>query len=247
MIAPPANSCSLPSASTAQPAKQSKKILSRFHILLLLETILAAAAATGLIILFSNSASADVSSFLIPAVLILAAIVPTAIRKHTLKQIGLNINQIRLSIRLLFWTSLLIFPTLFIAAWLLKTFGINLPLQQNPLLQNNWTYWIFYQFLFVALTEEIFFRGYLQSNIFTLAENLLNSRRKIPGYTAVFISALLFAAAHVAIRAQISAILTFFPGLVLGWLFLRTKSLVAPILFHGLANTCYALLCINLV
>jgi len=36
--------------------------------------------------------------------------------------------------------------------------------------------------------------------------------------------------------------MTFLPGRVLGWLFIRTKSLLAPVLFHGLANTCYCLM-----
>ncbi|MCK4292599.1 MAG: CPBP family intramembrane metalloprotease [Planctomycetes bacterium] len=30
-------------------------------------------------------------------------------------------------------------------------------------------------------------------------------------------------------------------ALVLAYLFVRTKSLLAPILFHGMANTCYAI------
>jgi len=27
--------------------------------------------------------------------------------------------------------------------------------------------------------------------------------------------------------------------LIFGWLFVKTKSLLAPVLFHGLANVCY--------
>jgi membrane protease YdiL (CAAX protease family) len=34
---------------------------------------------------------------------------------------------------------------------------------------------------------------------------------------------------------------TFLPGLVLAWLFIRTRALLAPILFHGLANVSYGL------
>jgi membrane protease YdiL (CAAX protease family) len=98
----------------------------------------------------------------------------------------------------------------------------------------------------VALTEEVFFRGYLQSNILALARKLINRRYALQRYVAVFISALCFAAAHVVIRAEITSILTFLPGLVLGWLFLRTRSLVAPVLFHGIANTYYCLICIFL-
>jgi hypothetical protein len=57
----------------------------------------------------------------------------------------------------------------------------------------------------------------------------------------VLISAILFALAHWFVVGSPIAVLTFFPGLALGWLFLRTRSLLAPILFHGLANTFYAI------
>ncbi len=32
-------------------------------------------------------------------------------------------------------------------------------------------------------------------------------------------------------------VLTFLPGLVPGWLFIRAKSLLAPILFHSMGQT----------
>jgi membrane protease YdiL (CAAX protease family) len=40
--------------------------------------------------------------------------------------------------------------------------------------------------------------------------------------------------------------LTFLPGLILAWLFLRTGSLLAPIVFHGLANVSYAMMAMAL-
>ncbi len=43
-----------------------------------------------------------------------------------------------------------------------------------------------------------------------------------------------------------TAALTFLPGLLLGWLFLRTGSLLSPILFHGLANVSYAVMALTL-
>ncbi len=42
-------------------------------------------------------------------------------------------------------------------------------------------------------------------------------------------------------RSDIS-ILTFLPGLLMAWLFVRTRSLLAPILFHGLANVSYGIM-----
>lgn len=88
------------------------------------------------------------------------------------------------------------------------------------------------QLLLVALPEEVFFRGYLQNKI----------GNNIKG---VIIVSLLFAVGHfitlclggghnIAICSQ--AILTFFPSLVMGYLFLKTKTLWASIIFHFFAN-----------
>jgi membrane protease YdiL (CAAX protease family) len=242
MSAISAYSCTSSYEPQVQQANLIQKKFARFNTLLLFETIIVTIAAIGIIKLLSSSIT-NINHLTIPVILMTAALVPTVIRGHRLKHIGLNIKNARLSIRLLLWASFLILPSAFLVIWLLKLCGINSPLQQSIGLQSRWTYWIVYQFLYVAITEEVFFRGYLQSNIIVLLRKLMNKQRRVRRYTAVFVSALCFAAAHVVILSQIAGILTFFPGLVFGWLFLRTRSLVAPVLFHGLANTCYCLIC----
>lgn len=88
------------------------------------------------------------------------------------------------------------------------------------------------QLLLVALPEEVFFRWYLQNK---LGNNI----------KSVVIVSLLFAVGHfitlclggghnIAICSQ--AILTFFPSLVMGYLYLKTKTLWASIIFHFFAN-----------
>lgn len=88
------------------------------------------------------------------------------------------------------------------------------------------------QLLMVALPEEVFFRGYLQKK---LGNNI----------KGVIIVSLLFALGHfitlclagghnIAICSQ--AVLTFFPSLVMGYLYLRTGTLWASIIFHFFAN-----------
>ena len=52
----------------------------------------------------------------------------------------------------------------------------------------------------------------------------------------------LFALAHLIILYDLSSLATFFPGLILAWLFIKTRSLLAPILFHAFANIFYALI-----
>lgn len=91
---------------------------------------------------------------------------------------------------------------------------------------------ILIQLLLVAFPEEIFFRGYLQQKL----------GNTVKGVIAV---SLLFALAHfvtlclgsghgMSVCSQ--AVLTFFPSLVMGYLYMSTGTLWASIIFHFLAN-----------
>lgn len=91
------------------------------------------------------------------------------------------------------------------------------------------------QLLLVALPEEVFFRGYLQ---YKLGNNI----------KGIVIVSMLFALGHfvtlciggghnIAVCSQ--AVLTFFPSLVMGYLYFRTGTLWASIIFHFLANVVY--------
>jgi uncharacterized protein len=85
------------------------------------------------------------------------------------------------------------------------------------------------QLVRIALPEEIFFRGFLQ-------EVFGNNAKGI-----VCVS-LLFAGAHVPaffFYRDVTALLTFFPSLVMGFLYLRTSSVLPPALFHFLANVVF--------
>lgn len=91
------------------------------------------------------------------------------------------------------------------------------------------------QLFFVALPEEVFFRGYLQ-------EKLGNS------LMGVFIVSLLFALGHFFTLCVASgftvgfctqSILTFFPSLIMGYLYARTGTLWGSIIFHFLSNLVY--------
>lgn len=91
------------------------------------------------------------------------------------------------------------------------------------------------QLLVVALPEELFYRGYVQTTL----------RRALPGRGAVVLGArlgpgflatqLLFAAGHL-VSLQPWRLGTFLPGLLFGWLRERTGGLAAPIVLHALSN-----------
>ncbi len=104
---------------------------------------------------------------------------------------------------------------------------------------QGWVGRLFYEFMYVAVAEEVFFRGYVQDNILRATSPTLGELPRLQRWMSIVISAGCFAIAHVVVEGQIISALTFLPGLVLAWLFVKTNTLLAPILFHGLANTCY--------
>jgi membrane protease YdiL (CAAX protease family) len=76
----------------------------------------------------------------------------------------------------------------------------------------------------VALPEEVFFRGYLYDAF------------EESGRDPVLPTALLFAAAHVAIFPSAFRALTFFPGLLLGMGRKASGNIYVPVLAHFLFN-----------
>jgi len=86
----------------------------------------------------------------------------------------------------------------------------------------------FVQLLVTALPEEVFFRGYVQGQL---------ARVRAAGVWPIFAAASLFALAHFITEPHLIRLAVFFPGLLFGWLRVRSGSLVAPIVLHALANT----------
>jgi len=213
--------------------------LKRLDMSLLIETALVTIAA----ILAIRSLAAGFTSryawFVAPGIFIAAALTPIAIKRGEFAKIGFNIRQIRHSLVVLGWTCVAVFPAMVSCFWLLKSYGLELPLR--PVLPQHqvWLYWLFYQFMYVAVAEEVFFRGYVQSNILRLTNPVMSKLPRLQQWTCIAISAAVFAVAHIIIQGKIISVITFLPALILGWLFIRTKSLLAPILFHGLVNTFY--------
>jgi membrane protease YdiL (CAAX protease family) len=102
----------------------------------------------------------------------------------------------------------------------------------KSLVFNGLSYpFILVQLMLVALPEEVFFRGYLQQKL----------GNTIKGVIAV---SFLFALAHFVTLCLADggfsvcgqAVLTFFPSLVMGYLYMATGTLWASIIFHFLAN-----------
>jgi len=79
---------------------------------------------------------------------------------------------------------------------------------------------------FVGLGEELLFRGLVQRDL-----------TKALGWKwGVILASLMFAVMHLTWRSVPELVFVFFAGLVFGYLYYRTKSLVMPIVTHGIGN-----------
>lgn len=228
--------------SSAPPEEPVPEIPPRSERYLLLETVLALIIAVLAIKGIGASSASEVDWLLTPLILVIAAFVPTTISNRKFVKFGFIRRQITASLALVGWTCVALFPLVVGGLWVLKSHGFGLPLPPVSPQGQAWVGWLFYQFMYVAMAEEVFFRGYVQGNILRLSGPVIGRRPRLREWASIGISAACFAVAHVMIQGQIVSVLTFLPGLVFGWLFIRTRSLLAPVLFHGLANACYVVM-----
>ncbi|HEY4102965.1 MAG TPA: MrtC family glutamic-type intramembrane protease [Polyangiaceae bacterium] len=91
------------------------------------------------------------------------------------------------------------------------------------------------QLLVIALPEEAFYRGYLQ----TALDEVWKPRFRVLGAAlgpGLLLSSALFAAGHLCTEFNAARLAVFFPSLVFGWLRARTRGVGAGIVFHALCN-----------
>jgi len=87
-------------------------------------------------------------------------------------------------------------------------------------------------YLTVAVAEETFFRGYLYSEM---------DIKPFLGFIskANFVSSFLFATAHALIYFNPIMFKVFFPSLIMGYLYERSDSILASIIFHWISDVIY--------
>lgn len=92
------------------------------------------------------------------------------------------------------------------------------------------------QVVMVALPEEAFFRGWVQTRL----HDLWPPKRKLLGAEieprALVLQAALFALVHLAVEPRLDELATFFPGLLFGWLRARRDGIGAAVVLHALSN-----------
>ncbi len=104
----------------------------------------------------------------------------------------------------------------------------------QPRLPDRFGEWVIDQLFVVALPEEFFYRGFIQTRL----RDAWPQGRKVFGARlgpAFFLTALLFALGHLAIF-QVWRLGVFFPALLFGWMRERTGSVLGAALFHAACN-----------
>lgn len=96
-------------------------------------------------------------------------------------------------------------------------------------------YFILIQFVLVAVPEELFYRGYIQSRLAQLDRRTWRFLGAEIGHSLLYTS-LLFALGHFLVDWNPARLAVFFPSLVFGWLRQRTGSIAAAAVFHALSN-----------
>ncbi len=94
---------------------------------------------------------------------------------------------------------------------------------------------LLFQLLLIALPEEFYFRGYVQSAMNSIFERRWSFIGTRFGW-GLPITAAIFAVAHTFVTYQWWHFSIFFPALVFGYLRERTGSVIAPTLFHAASN-----------
>lgn len=103
-----------------------------------------------------------------------------------------------------------------------------------PRLPDRFAEWVIDDLFVVALPEEFFYRGFLQTR---LRDRWPDGRLLFGARLgkAFWVTAVLFALGHLAIF-EVWRLAVFFPALLFGWMRERSNSVVAGALFHGASN-----------
>lgn len=102
------------------------------------------------------------------------------------------------------------------------------------------------QVVVVAFPEELFFRGYVMGRL----EDALPPTRRVLGAPvgwALVVQAVLFGLGHVLVTLDPIMFTRAIPGLLFGWLFARTRSVLAGTIFHAACNLLIEVLAMSLL
>ncbi len=127
------------------------------------------------------------------------------------------------------WAALLALGSILPFEYIYERINISMPEHYQELFQNimkePWGYIVIG--ILAPITEELVFRG-------AILRALLKGFGTYKHWVAIFVSALIFGLIHMNLAQGVHA---FFLGLVLGWMYYRTDSIIPGIALHWVNNT----------
>jgi len=221
--------------------------LARKNRMKLAEAILALLIALGLtrlILLIKSGPVAGYVDLILAGIWLYLPAIFIWVRKESLIDFAITRLNLGKGLLWLILASLLIFPTFYLISYLGATKFLDY--QFVLTIPKNFLSLAISQLLLISLPEEWFFRGYLQgrfNQVFGKKWKFLSAQIG-PG---LFLATILFALAHFTFRPFPDRLLVFFPALAFGWLREKTDSLLAPVLFHFLANLSFIIFQVSLI
>ena len=100
------------------------------------------------------------------------------------------------------------------------------PVDIGPNMLHNALYLVITMMVFVGLTEELLFRGLLQNHMQGFMQR----------WQAVHLASLIFSLFHIGWLNPLEVIFAYGAGVIFGYMFIKTESLMAPTLAHGFGN-----------
>ncbi|WP_224367114.1 myxosortase MrtX [Hyalangium versicolor] len=174
-------------------------------------------------------------------------LIPMRWRNEDYRDYGLTLRAWRQDLRLFLTLCLIVGPLFFAGFYVWVELIPHLPPGLARLLTPHtgighfsfrlpprFAEWVVDQLFVVALPEEFFYRGYMQSRL----RDAWPQGRQVLGARlgpAFWLTALLFALGHLAIF-QAWRLSVFFPALIFGWMRERSGTVVGSALFHAACN-----------
>jgi uncharacterized protein len=166
---------------------------------------------------------------------------------------GVNFSRWREDLKLFGILFALLVPLFFVGFWAFAEIAQLLPprisallsplrgpVSFQPRLPDRFPEWMIHHLLVVALPEEFFYRGFIQTRLrdaWPQGKMFLGARLG----PAFFATAALFAVGHLAIFLP-WRLAVFFPALIFGWMRERTGTVLGATLFHAACNLYLAFL-----
>lgn len=118
--------------------------------------------------------------------------------------------------------------------------GLHLQPESLPYKAERSPWWfltaLLTQLLLIAMPEELFYRGYLQTRLDSLVGRVRRIRGVDINIASIVLTSTLFALGHIATIPNPARLAVFFPSLLFGVLRRVSGGILAPLVFHACCN-----------